>query len=128
MNKEYKYKGMKAICDILFTLVASGTIFWSDTFSVFTAIVLFTQNIMVCYNEIDEDNNVVVYIANIVTLTLDGVALFLLMGIQIAGKITLIIPVRWLSLTCLMRTIFLFACLMLHNKQYKSINNKEEKE
>ena len=118
---------MKAICDILFTLVASGTIFWSDNFSIFTAIVLFTQNIMVCYNEIDENNNAAVYIANIVTLTLDGIALFLLMGIQIAGKTILIIPVRWLSLICLMRTIFLFACLMFRNKQNENINTKEEK-
>lgn len=104
-----KYKGMKAICDILFTLVASGTVFWSNDFSAFTAIVLFTQNIMVCYNEIDDDRNVKMFIINIFTLIVDGIALFLLMGIQIANKTDLIMPVRWISLVCLARTIFIFA-------------------
>ncbi len=106
---EKKYNGLKSICDAIFTLISVGTVFWNPDFSVLTAIVLFTQNIMVCYNNINIDNSKRLFFMNIVAIVIDGISLFLVIGYQMTEILLLANIVKISSLMCLGRAVIIFA-------------------
>ncbi len=114
-----KYEGLKATLEFVFTLLSVSMIFWSQEFSAGTAIVFFMQNIIVCYNTIDNKyGSDIINVINISTICIDAIAIFLSIGV-FYGQPVLIIIIKICYFWCIARDIYIlgYYCRKIQNEE-----------